>query len=165
MKSSVLIPVALVVCLLLLALIITKIFGVGDGDGVLTEITVPAAMETPLTTPENKGTLPTPETRFESDETPRELRPATVPDAESPPNAGAEGRYLVLAGTFRQLINARTRVRDLKQAGFERTTLEYFDRGTFAVALAGRYTDYGDAADLVRDLRQAGYEAQIMENR
>jgi cell division septation protein DedD len=156
MKSSVVIPIVLVVCLLLLAFIISRVFGVQDDNGVLTELDPPP--ETEVVEAE-RATTPAP-TRFESTDTPRELRPATDPGED-----GVDGNYLVLAGTFRQLINARTRVRELQRAGFERTSLEYFDRGTFAVALAGRYGDYGSARDLVDDLRRAGFEAQIMEMR
>jgi cell division septation protein DedD len=163
MKSSILTPLLLVLGLLLLAFVISKVFSNENRSGLVEEIVLPA--ETADSPP--SADEPATETRYESTDTPRELRPATPPGEDTPPspNASPEGRYLVLAGTFQQLINARTRVRALQQAGFDQTSLEYFDRGTYAVALAGRFPTYDSAGALVEQLRQAGYEAQIMENR
>ena len=95
--------------------------------------------------------------------------PATPPSAQStttrPPRiTGSGGRYLVLAGTFRQRANAESRVASLKAAGFSDTRVANFDRGTYAVALAGRSNSYGQATDMADRIRRAGFEAVVMEN-
>lgn len=76
-----------------------------------------------------------------------------------------DGRYLVIAGSFRQLANAQARVSALKRSGFPETTLEKFNRGTYAVALAGRSDRYSEAARIAEKVRAAGFEARVMKRR
>jgi cell division protein FtsN len=76
-----------------------------------------------------------------------------------------DGRYLVIAGSFRQLANAEARVKALRRSGFAETTLEKFNRGTYAVALAGRSDRYSEAARIAERVRAAGFEARVMKRR
>ncbi|MEM9931202.1 MAG: SPOR domain-containing protein [Bacteroidota bacterium] len=75
------------------------------------------------------------------------------------------GRYLVIAGSFRQRSGAEDRVAKLRKAGFKETTLERFNRGTFAVALAGQSDRYSEANNLAKKIRAAGFEAEVMRRR
>ena len=75
------------------------------------------------------------------------------------------GRYLVIAGSFRQKANAERRVKDLRRAGFNDTRLEKFNRGTFAVALAGQTNRFGTAERLANQIVGAGFEAKVMRRR
>lgn len=75
------------------------------------------------------------------------------------------GRYLVIAGSFRQLENGKERVAALKAAGFRDTRLEKFNRGTFAVALAGQSDRYSEANRLAERVKAAGFEARVMRRR
>ncbi len=75
------------------------------------------------------------------------------------------GRYLVIAGSFRQRIGAEERVAKLRKAGFKDTTLERFNRGTYAVALAGQSDRYSEATKLATKIREAGFEAEVMRRR
>jgi len=77
----------------------------------------------------------------------------------------SSGRYLVIAGSFRQLDNGKQRVSALKAAGFQATRLEKFNRGTFAVALAGQSNRYSEANRLAERVRAAGFEARVMRRR
>lgn len=87
----------------------------------------------------------------------------TTPNTAGEPNG--TGRYLVIAGSFRQQLNAKERATKLKQAGFSETTVEKFNRGTYAVALAGQSNRYSVAKDLADKIVKAGFEAQVMRRR
>ncbi len=93
--------------------------------------------------------------------------PATLPatPASTPATGSSSGRYLVIAGSFRQLINARERVENLKKSGFPDSRLEKFNRGTFAVALAGQSDSYQTASGMADKIRAAGFEARVMRRR
>ncbi|MEO0732311.1 MAG: SPOR domain-containing protein, partial [Bacteroidota bacterium] len=88
---------------------------------------------------------------------------ATTPVAAT--TYATDGRYLVIAGSFRQLSGARARVAALKAAGFADTRLERFNRGTFAVALAGQEDRYSEANRLAARIRDKGFEARVMRRR
>lgn len=75
------------------------------------------------------------------------------------------GRYLVIAGSFRQKTNAEERVEALISAGFKDTRLEKFNRGTFAVALAGQSDRYTEAKTMAAEIIAAGFEARVMRRR
>lgn len=80
-------------------------------------------------------------------------------------SASSVGRYLVIAGSFRQLENGKERVAALKAAGFRDTRLEKFNRGTFAVALAGQSNRYSEANRLAERVKAAGFEVRVMRRR
>ena len=92
-------------------------------------------------------------------------RPAPSATAAPPSRTTATGRYLVIAGSFRQLANARERVSNLRAAGFGASAVEKFNRGAFAVALAGHSDSYGEAEKLAQRIRNAGFEARVMRRR
>ena len=75
------------------------------------------------------------------------------------------GRYLIIAGSFRQKVNAQQRIKDLRTAGFKDTRLEKFNRGTFAVALAGQTDRFSSAEQLAAKIVGAGFEAKVMRRR
>ncbi|MTB53586.1 SPOR domain-containing protein [Lewinella sp. W8] len=113
------------------------------------------------------GNTPTTGERFpEISETPEDTydREETAP-ALPEIAVDTDGRYLVIAGSFRQLANAEARVSALRRSGFAETTLEKFNRGTYAVALAGRSDRYSEAARIAERVRAAGFEAKVMKRR
>lgn len=77
----------------------------------------------------------------------------------------SNGRYLIIAGSFRQKINAEQRVKALRAAGFKDTRLEKFNRGTYAVALAGQTDRFSSAEKLAAEIIGAGFEAKVMRRR
>lgn len=92
-------------------------------------------------------------------------RPVSTSTGSSSPAVASEGRYLVIAGSFRQLENGKEQVKALKAAGFGDTRLEKFNRGTFAVALAGQSNRYSEANRLAEKVKAAGFEAKVMRRR
>lgn len=87
----------------------------------------------------------------------------TTPNTVGEPTG--TGRYLVIAGSFRQRTGAEQRVSSLKGAGFEESTVEKFNRGTYAVALAGQSDRYSEAKQLADKIIKAGFEAQVLRRR
>lgn len=164
-NSSVVVFVILVLCLLALALLISQVLSAsGEGetgfeDNVnYTELPKSSPIDSTFGAKRGAGSR-------EAEQQFRDLVPATASDTTFSSPADPAGRYLVIAGTFRQQINARTRVRDLKKAGFAETGLEIFDRGTYAVALVDRSDSYAEAAELAGRVRSAGFEADVYRQR
>ncbi|MBC6993768.1 SPOR domain-containing protein [Neolewinella lacunae] len=93
------------------------------------------------------------------------VRPDPAPNYPTTPVETSEGRYLVIAGSFRQMVNADERVRALRKAGFAETRLEKFNRSTYAVALAGQSDSYSEANRLAQSVRAKGFEAEVMRRR
>lgn len=87
----------------------------------------------------------------------------TTPNTVGEPNG--TGRYLVIAGSFRQRVGAEQRVSGLKKAGFKESTVQKFNRGTYAVALAGQSDRFSEAKKLADEIVKAGFEAQVMRRR
>jgi len=98
-------------------------------------------------------------------DTPPATTTATSPDFDKATEPSGSGRYLVIAGSFRQRANASLRVSALRQAGFTDTRLEKFNRGTYAVALAGQSNRYSEAEQLAGKIVSAGFEAKVMRRR
>ncbi|MBB4079639.1 hypothetical protein GGR28_002264 [Lewinella aquimaris] len=168
MKSSILVPVILIVCLLALALLISQAFTATRDTKSQDTNTLGAK---PNASGTDSATFYDIQAAGETDDEHmfEELSPATEADSSnsSPENAAfsEEGRFLVIAGTFRQVINARARVNDLKRAGFSATEMAKFDRGTYAVALVGRSHDYAEANQMAERVRTAGFEARVYRKR
>jgi cell division septation protein DedD len=95
--------------------------------------------------------------------------PATTstasPGFDTATEPSGSGRYLVIAGSFRQSANAAQRVTALRRAGFTDTRMEKFNKGTFAVALAGQSDRFSEAERLAGKLIAAGFEAKVMRRR
>jgi cell division protein FtsN len=87
----------------------------------------------------------------------------TTPNTVGEPNG--TGRYLVIAGSFRQRAGAEQRVARLKKAGFSNSSVEKFNRGTYAVALAGQSDRFSEAKKMADKIVKAGFEAQVMRRR
>ncbi|MCP9236916.1 SPOR domain-containing protein [Lewinella sp. JB7] len=169
MKSSILVPLILIVCLLALALLISQAFTASNQDNEPEDTNFTGAR--PNETGEDSVDFYDIQTAEETGEEPvvEELFAVTEADSAdaSPGDAtfGDDGRFLVIAGTFRQVINARARVNDLKRAGFSETEMAKFDRGTFAVALVDRSNDYTEATRMAERVRSAGFEARVYRKR
>jgi cell division protein FtsN len=83
---------------------------------------------------------------------------------ESEPEAST-GDYLVIAGSFRQRMNAELQATRLRKMGFNQARMELFNRGAFAVVLVDRFSDLAEAQTLVNTLAAKGVEARIQKKR
>lgn len=73
------------------------------------------------------------------------------------------GRYMVLAGSYRQRGNADAQASKLRRLGYNDTEVRLFDRGSYAVVLVDRFSSLSQASQLVRDLADKGIEAFVKE--
>lgn len=89
----------------------------------------------------------------------------TSPGFDTATEPSGSGRYLVIAGSFRQRANAEQRVTALQRAGFTDTRMEKFNKGTYAVALAGQSDRLAEAEGIAGKLVAAGFEAKVMRRR
>jgi cell division protein FtsN len=86
---------------------------------------------------------------------------ATKPSTATPKTVSApvtsasstEGKHLVIAGNFSQLVNAQQRADELKRAGFKNTEIINFDLSEYHTVCVGRYSDVNDARKLVKKLK------------
>lgn len=86
----------------------------------------------------------------------------TAPAASSTNNSG---RYMVLAGSYRQRVNADNQVARLRKMGYNNAEVSLFDRGSYAVVLVDRFSTYGDAKRLVNELAAKGVDAIVDEKK
>ncbi len=73
----------------------------------------------------------------------------------------SEGKYMVLAGSFKQRANAETQVANLRKKGFANAEVSLFNRSAYAVVLVDRFDNYSDAKQLVADLKAKGVDALV----
>lgn len=168
-KTSILIPVILVVCLIALALLVSQAI-IASEHGQTTSEDITNSPDNPNgRTPDSLTIGDGQESGAIPDGTQvqgfQDLVVATRDGSGVTSTAGGAGQFLVIAGTFRQEMGARKRVSDLMEAGFTRTELKNFDRGTYAVALVSRSPSYAEAAEIAGRVRDAGFEATVYRRR
>ncbi|MEM9990536.1 MAG: SPOR domain-containing protein [Bacteroidota bacterium] len=72
-----------------------------------------------------------------------------------------KGDFMVLAGSFREEINAEREATRLRKLGFQRTRVERFDKGAFAVLVVDRFTSRGQAEALTKDLAKQSVDSYV----
>jgi cell division protein FtsN len=88
---------------------------------------------------------------------------STAPASNTVRASNSSGRYMVIAGTYRQRSNADQQVARLRKMGYDKAEVSLFDSGTYALALVDRFGSYGDAKRLVNELKGKGVDALIDE--
>ena len=165
-RSSILVPIILIACLLALALLISRVFKQADAEPELPEDNV-ATSKIPNATPPDSVAFYDAQGEDLSPSSDIASSPKNIPPSDNDildaKNSGSYtgSRFLVLAGTFRQRANAQARVIQLRAKGFSATEVANFDKGTFAVALVGRSETEAAANALARKVREAGFEALV----
>lgn len=91
--------------------------------------------------------------------------PVRVNTSPSSPASSSGGNFMVVAGSFAQMINAENMVRDLQKKGFAGAEIGKFNAGKYATALAGRFDSQAEAQSLVADLKAKGIEAYIQKRK
>ncbi len=90
---------------------------------------------------------------------------ATTPTPAVNNSTSNSGRYMVVAGSYRQRVNADNQVARLRKMGYNNTQVSLFDRGSFAVVLVDRFSSYGDAKRVVNELAGKGVDAIVDEKK
>ena len=88
---------------------------------------------------------------------------ATAATYDNTPRSTSTGKYMVIAGSYRQRTNADSQASKLRGMGYNNTEVTLFDRGTFAVVLVDRFSSYGDAKRLVNELTGKGIDAIVSQ--
>ena len=91
--------------------------------------------------------------------------PAATPSGFDNSNSISQGKYMVIAGNYDKMVNARRQVRKLKRLGYNNASIEIFDRGKFAVVLVDRFADMASAERLEKDLKAESIDCYIQEKR
>lgn len=90
--------------------------------------------------------------------------PAETTTRSTPSSAANGGRYLVIAGNYRQRVNAENQVERLKRMGYNEAEVELFDRGSFAVVIVDRFSSLAQADQLSTELKGKGIPAYVKDN-
>lgn len=89
---------------------------------------------------------------------------AAAPSIAEPIPSGS-GEYLVLAGAFRQMINAEDMLRQVRRKGYSTAEIGLFNRGAFAAVVVDRFPTDGEAEQLAFELRNKGIDAYVQKKR
>jgi cell division protein FtsN len=94
-------------------------------------------------------------------------KPAPTPanTAAAEPAVNSAGRYMVIAGSFKQASSAQTQLRKVQKLGYGNARIEKFNRGTYASVLVERFTSRSQAQALVNTLKRKGLDAMVLEKR
>lgn len=79
------------------------------------------------------------------------------------PTSYKSGTFMVLAGSYRQEVNAENQVKKLKAKGFDNARVAKFNNSAFAVALVDRFDSRSDADALVRSLKDKGFDSFVKQ--
>lgn len=90
-------------------------------------------------------------------------------EEDSPSNyikeENVNGAYLVIAGSYKQMINAENQVRRLHRKGYKGARVAMFNKGAYAVALVDAFDSFSKADQLSTELNDAGIEAAVHKKR
>ena len=77
--------------------------------------------------------------------------------------ADRAGRYVVLAGSFRQLANAERQTGKLRKAGFAEAEVIKSTGGAYAMAMVGRRSAEAEANRLMAQVKAKGFDARVVK--
>jgi len=74
-------------------------------------------------------------------------------------------RFLVVAGTYKQMSNAEVQLKKLKNMGYTYARIGKFNRATYASIIVDRFSSVSEAKKLVRTLEDKGIPAYVHKKR
>jgi len=80
-------------------------------------------------------------------------------------NTGGVGKFLVVAGTFKQEINAEIQLKKFKQMGYDNAEIGKFNKKAYASLIVNRFTSASEAKQLVNALKRKGIDAYVHTKR
>lgn len=75
--------------------------------------------------------------------------------------SASKGKFMVLAGSFKQMASAEAQLKKLKKLGYDNARIEPFNRGAYAVVLVDRFGNMADAEKLVKELSGDGIKSYV----
>lgn len=76
-------------------------------------------------------------------------------------SASREGKFLVVAGTFKQEANAKVQLKKFKRLGYQDAEIGKFNKSTYASLIVDRFATSTEAKKLVRSLKAKGIDAYV----
>jgi len=80
-------------------------------------------------------------------------------------SSSANGKYLVVAGTFKQEANAEIQLKKFKKMGYDNAEIGKFNKSAYASLIVNRFTSSSEANRLVKALKNKGIDAYVHEKR
>jgi len=90
-----------------------------------------------------------------------ESRSTTPQSYGSVPN----GPYMVVAGTFKQMINAEQALKKYKKMGYEHASIAKFNKSAYASLIVDRFNSSSEAKSYANTLKKKGLEAYVHKKR
>ena len=90
---------------------------------------------------------------------------STDDDVDTNQSNSNGGDYLVLAGTYKEKVNAEIQVRKLQKMGYDNAEVKSFNRGAYAVALVDRFDNFSEAAALRNKLADKGIDVFVKKKK
>jgi len=92
-----------------------------------------------------------------------EEQPSTAGKIEDsvPSSYSSDGAYMVLAGSFKVRAYADSHAKNLRDKGYSNTSVERFDKGTYAVVMVDRFNTLNEAKSLVSRLKNDGIDSFV----
>lgn len=84
---------------------------------------------------------------------------------DSPSSYSSSGKYMVLAGSYTQKVNAERQVRRLISKGYKDAEMSLFNKGTYAVVIVERFDRLSEAKALQKKLAFEGIDAFVKEKK
>jgi len=80
-------------------------------------------------------------------------------------SSSANGKYLVVAGTFKQEANAEIQLKKFKKLGYADAEIGKFNKSAYASLIVNRFNSSAAANRLVKTLKSKGIDAYVHEKR
>jgi len=89
----------------------------------------------------------------------------TAKDDYSPSGSTPAGEYMVVAGTYRQMLNAENELKKLKKLGYENATIAKFNKSTYASLIVDRFSSSAAAYSYKKALEGQGLDVYVHKKR
>lgn len=80
-------------------------------------------------------------------------------------DATTGGKFLVVAGTFKQEANAQAQLKKFQRMGYNDAEIGTFNRNAYASLIVARFATSADANRLVKSLKAKGIDAYVHKKR
>lgn len=86
-------------------------------------------------------------------------------DVFNPSGSSSSGNYMIVAGTYRQMINAESELKKLKNLGYKNATIAKFNKSTYASLIVDRFTSSKEAYSYKKVLEGNGLDVYVHKKR
>lgn len=97
----------------------------------------------------------------------RETSATQSPSSSTPQSYGSapNGPYMVVAGTFKKMINAEQALKKYKKMGYEHANIAKFNNSAYASLIVDRFNSANEAKSYANTLKKKGLEAYVHKKR